>query len=159
MAPLRECSKSLIGQPSPVTYDPNLKYNMAAPVRILTACRSAILNLNFTVFSLRSRKCSALPHADVQKEYSSKWVRRKFVDYFKEQHGHRVVPSSPVRPRGDPSLLFVNAGMNQVQNTHDSPKFSLTEKRRQDNIWTHDIKGTDVVNSELSTVSMLACEM
>uniref|UniRef100_H3BBM9 alanine--tRNA ligase n=1 Tax=Latimeria chalumnae TaxID=7897 RepID=H3BBM9_LATCH len=41
-------------------------------------------------------------------------VREGFVGFFKDRYGHEVVPSSPVRPRGDPGLLFVNAGMNQL---------------------------------------------
>lgn len=41
-------------------------------------------------------------------------VRDAFLSFFRDRHGHRLVPSATVRPRGDPSLLFVNAGMNQV---------------------------------------------
>lgn len=41
-------------------------------------------------------------------------IRRKFLEYFKQQ-GHTVAPSSPVIPHDDPTLLFVNAGMNQFK--------------------------------------------
>ena len=43
-------------------------------------------------------------------------IRRSFVNYF-ERHGHRIVPSSPLVPHEDPTLLFTNAGMNQFKDT------------------------------------------
>ncbi|MDQ3130591.1 MAG: alanine--tRNA ligase [Acidobacteriota bacterium] len=41
-------------------------------------------------------------------------LRRKFLEYF-EKHGHKVVPSGPVYPPNDPTILFTNAGMNQFK--------------------------------------------
>ncbi|XP_039710133.1 alanine--tRNA ligase, mitochondrial isoform X3 [Pteropus medius] len=42
-------------------------------------------------------------------------VRDAFLSFFRDRHRHRLVPSASVRPRGDPTLLFVNAGMNQFK--------------------------------------------
>ncbi len=42
-------------------------------------------------------------------------IRRAFLDYF-AGHGHQVVDSSPLVPRNDPTLMFVNAGMVQFKN-------------------------------------------
>jgi alanyl-tRNA synthetase len=41
-------------------------------------------------------------------------IRRSFLDFFAAR-GHRIVPSAPVIPHGDPTLLFTNAGMNQFK--------------------------------------------
>ncbi len=50
-------------------------------------------------------------------------IRSTFLDYFKT-NGHEVVPSSPLVPRNDPTLMFTNAGMVQFKNV-----FTGLEKR------------------------------
>jgi alanyl-tRNA synthetase len=42
-------------------------------------------------------------------------IRSTFLNYFEKQ-GHAVVPSSPLVPRNDPTLMFVNSGMVQFKN-------------------------------------------
>lgn len=63
---------------------------------------------------------------------SAAQIRSDFIDFFRAR-GHEEVRSSPVRPRGDPSLLFVNAGMNQFKprllGTAD-PRTALSSLRR-----------------------------
>lgn len=44
----------------------------------------------------------------------SKAIREKFLEYFICENNHKFIKSSPVVPLCDPSIAFVNAGMNQV---------------------------------------------
>ncbi|MBW0157222.1 alanine--tRNA ligase [Sedimentimonas flavescens] len=50
-------------------------------------------------------------------------IRSTFLNYF-ERNGHRVVESSPLVPRNDPTLMFTNSGMVQFKNC-----FTGLEKR------------------------------
>src|SRR4051794_10125920 len=50
-------------------------------------------------------------------------IRSAFLDYF-ARNDHQIVPSSPLVPRNDPTLLFTNAGMVQFKNV-----FTGVEKR------------------------------
>src|SRR6201998_1280736 len=50
-------------------------------------------------------------------------IRAAFLDYF-ARNEHEIVPSSPLVPRNDPTLLFTNSGMVQFKNV-----FTGVEKR------------------------------
>ncbi|MDQ2079929.1 alanine--tRNA ligase [Xanthobacteraceae bacterium Astr-EGSB] len=50
-------------------------------------------------------------------------IRTAFLDFFRK-NGHEIVPSSPLVPRNDPTLMFTNAGMVQFKNV-----FTGLEKR------------------------------
>src|SRR3954470_6242700 len=74
---------------------------------------------NKTKRSMRSRQ----PTRVCQPMSSVNEIRSAFLDYFAE-HGHAAVPSSPLVPRNDPTLMFTNAGMVQFKNV-----FTGVEKR------------------------------
>ena len=50
-------------------------------------------------------------------------IRSAFLHFF-QKHGHEIVPSSPLVPQNDPTLMFTNAGMVQFKNV-----FTGLEKR------------------------------
>ncbi len=60
-------------------------------------------------------------------------IRQDFLDFFKSKQ-HRIVPSAPVFPYDDPTLLFTNAGMNQFKDvflgtgTRDYKRCADTQK-------------------------------
>lgn len=41
-------------------------------------------------------------------------IRQQFLDFFREK-GHTIVPSAPIVVKNDPTLMFINAGMNQFK--------------------------------------------
>ncbi|MGD9394234.1 MAG: alanine--tRNA ligase-related protein, partial [Dehalococcoidia bacterium] len=45
---------------------------------------------------------------------TSDQVRQAFLDFFKEKE-HKIIPSSSLIPKGDPTLLLTTAGMVQVK--------------------------------------------
>jgi alanyl-tRNA synthetase len=64
---------------------------------------------------------------------TSKEIRKSFIKFFEDKK-HKFVPSAPVAPLDDPTLLFTNAGMNQFksifldQETRDYVRAANTQK-------------------------------
>ena len=59
------------------------------------------------------RFSSTPPRAKMDASLTSQQIRQMFIDYFLDRD-HVYIHSSSVIPHDDPSLLFANAGMNQV---------------------------------------------
>src|SRR5882672_4274124 len=70
-----------------------------------------------------SRPCMAAAQGQNLFMQTTNDIRTGFLDYF-ARHDHEIVPSSPLVPRNDPTLLFTNAGMVQFKNV-----FTGIEKR------------------------------
>ena len=64
---------------------------------------------------------------------STNEIRRSFLDFF-AANGHEPVPSAPLMPYNDPTLMFVNAGMVPFKNvftgleTRDPPRAASSQK-------------------------------
>ncbi|XP_030372872.1 alanine--tRNA ligase, mitochondrial [Scaptodrosophila lebanonensis] len=51
----------------------------------------------------------------LQRVLTAREIRKTFIDFFTVNHDHKFVRSSPVVPFCDPTVAFVNAGMNQFK--------------------------------------------
>ena len=53
-------------------------------------------------------------------------IRQKFLDFF-EKKGHKIMPSSSLIPKDDPSVLFTTAGMQQFKKYYLDPELADKE--------------------------------
>lgn len=53
-------------------------------------------------------------HSRSNSDWSSKKIRKTYIDFFRDQHKHDYYPASSVVPPKGSGTFFTNAGMNQV---------------------------------------------
>jgi len=64
---------------------------------------------------------------------TSQQIRQQYMDFFANK-GHKIVPSAPMVVKGDPTLMFTNAGMNQFKDIFlgnrapEVPRIANTQK-------------------------------
>src|SRR5262245_43240399 len=74
-----------------------------------------------------------LPTPNSRLNMTSAEIRQQFLDFFKSK-GHVIVPSAPIVVKNDPTLMFINAGMNQFKDYFlgnkkaPSPRITDTQK-------------------------------
>src|SRR5262245_27052907 len=102
------------------------------PITVEGPPRGSALAAKAPVCTLRARKIRKREYAQVntKREYAQvntmsgvSEIRQAFLDFF-QKNGHEIVPSSPLVPQNDPTLMFANAGMVQFKNL-----FTGVEKR------------------------------
>lgn len=87
----------------------------------------ALRRANYTPFTpllpriCLSRRLNTMANAQYTGPWTADKVRQTFFDYFEKTRGHTYVPSSSTIPHDDPTLLFANAGMNQVRAIKTGP--------------------------------------
>jgi alanyl-tRNA synthetase len=63
----------------------------------------------------------------------SRIIRKKFLEFFKDK-GHKIVPSAPMVVKDDPTLMFINAGMNQFKDyflgTQTPPELRVADTQK-----------------------------
>ena len=83
---------------------------------VLTCTTKNILNIASHYKSISRRvtnKAGVKCLVNMDAFLTSNDIRKIFIDYFVKRD-HDFIPSSSVIPHDDPTLLFTNAGMNQV---------------------------------------------
>lgn len=87
-----------------------LEQRVAAAEQAVEATETRVAQLEARVASLGA--------SENENENENAWpaarIRQTFIEFF-EQQAHTFYPSCPVVPLDDPTLLFINAGMNQYK--------------------------------------------